>query len=78
MEEVLKQVMDKLEEIEKRTSSPWMNQEGAAEYLKMSPWSIGEARRCELLKASKVGKAYIYHRDWLDDYAMRMTVRRAQ
>lgn len=46
----------------------YMLLEDAAAYLKTTTKKIAMFRKHKLLKAGKLGKNYIYRRDWLDEF----------
>lgn len=46
----------------------YMFAEEAAAYLKTTPRKISLYRRNCLLKAGKLGKNYVYRKEWLDDF----------
>ena len=46
----------------------YFTQEEAAEYLHTNSRKIGLYRRNKLIKYGKLGKKYIYRKEWLDDF----------
>jgi hypothetical protein len=51
--------------------SPWMNVNEAAEYLRIPKGRLQNLTSAGVVKVSRQGKAHIYHREWLDDYARK-------
>jgi hypothetical protein len=49
----------------------WMDEAKAAEYLSLSPKSVGNARRSGKLAGHQHGRTYIYARAELDDFARK-------
>jgi Helix-turn-helix domain len=49
----------------------WMGEGEAAEYLSLSPKSVGNARRSGKLAGHQHGRTYIYARAELDDFARK-------
>jgi hypothetical protein len=49
----------------------WMDEGEAAEYLSLSPKSVGNARRSGKLAGHQHGRTYIYARAELDDFARK-------
>ena len=46
----------------------YLLQEGAANYLCTTERKIALFRKYKLLKATRLGKSYVYRREWLDDF----------
>ena len=51
--------------------SPWMNVDEAAAYLRIPKGRLQNLTAAGVIKVSRQGKAKVYHRDWLDEYARR-------
>lgn len=48
--------------------SEYLFAEEAAEYLRTTTRKISLFRRRGLLKSAKLGKSYVYRKDWLDEF----------
>jgi hypothetical protein len=48
-----------------------MNVNEAAEYLRIPKGRLQNLTAAGVVKVSRQGKAHIYHREWLDDYARK-------
>jgi hypothetical protein len=53
-------------------SSPWLNVTEAAAYLRIPEGRLRNLTAAGEVRFSPQGKAYTYHRDWLDDFARRL------
>jgi excisionase family DNA binding protein len=51
--------------------SPWMNVDEAAAYLRIPKGRLQNLTAAGAIKVSRQGKAYTYHREWLDDFARK-------
>ena len=52
----------------KDIKSEYMDGEASAKYLHTTPRKIALYRRYGLLKYAKLGKSFLYRREWLDDF----------
>jgi excisionase family DNA binding protein len=51
--------------------SPWLNVDEAADYLSIPVGRLRNLTAAKEIRYSPQGKGYIYHREWLDEYARR-------
>jgi hypothetical protein len=51
--------------------SPWLNVTEAAAYLRIPEGRLKNLAAAKQIRYSPQGKAYVYHREWLDEYAQR-------
>jgi hypothetical protein len=72
--------LDIVEAIARRTAeilaegvvSPWYDLESAARYLAIPTGRLKNATAAREVRFSRQGKAYTHHRDWLDEYALKL------
>jgi hypothetical protein len=51
--------------------SPWLNVTEAADYLRIPEGRLRNLTAAGAVRYSPQGKAYIYNREWLDEFARR-------